>query len=295
VKFWCSASFLPPNALLEVARAAEDAGFDGVMVADHLVFPRRLTSEYPYSKGGVPPWEVENPWPDPWIVIGAMAAVTTRVRLSTNIYIAPARHPILVAKADATAASFADGRVAFGAGVGWMREEFMAVEQDFHTRGRRLDEMLEILPALWRGDVVEHRGSHYAFDALSISPVPSAPIPIYTGGDSDAALRRAARTDGWIGSLYDPAHAAGRIRDLRAVQTELGIEPRDDFEIFVALRGRPRDIDAYRRVFDVGATSVMCAPCHSVPVAERTPQRLRSEIESFAEHVIEPMRRDAAA
>jgi len=289
VRFWCSVSFLDPPDMLGVARAADDYGFDGVMIADHLVFPEKLTSPYPYSDNGAPFWEAQRPWLDPWVAIGAMAAVTSRVRFSNNIYIAPARHPLVIAKAVSSAAVLSGGRVALGAGVGWMREEFDAADQDFSTRGRRLDEMIEILRALWTGEMVEYHGTYYDFDRLSISPVAERPIPVYCGGDSDAALRRAARVDGWVGSLYDPEYAVERVAALNAVRAEQGTTDRHDYEVFIALDGPADDLDLYRRLEDAGVTSIMCTPWWKVANAGGSHAELRSSIERFAERVVHPL------
>jgi probable F420-dependent oxidoreductase len=289
VKFWCSVSFLDPSSVLDVAHACDDAGFHGVMVADHLAFPEKISSPYPYASDGAPPWEATLAWPDPWVTIGAIGAVTSRVQMSTNIYIAPARHPLVVAKAVSTAAVLSGGRVALGAGVGWMREEFEAAGQDFATRGRRLDEMIEILRALWRGETTEHHGTYYDFDRLSINPVPGSSIPIYGGGDSDAAMRRAARLDGWIGSLYELDDALERAATIRAIRTREGTTDRDDYEVFCALRGRDHELDDYRRLEDAGVTAIMCTPWGAVSRADRGPAPIRAALDEFAERFVHPL------
>src|SRR5439155_1740265 len=154
-----------------------------------------LSTPYPYTPDGSPPFTPGTPWPDPWVLIGAMAAVTTRLRFMTNVYVAPARNPFLVAKQVGTAAVLSGDRVALGVGAGWMREEFEQLGQPFGDRGRRLDEMIEVVRALWRGGMVEHHGEHYDFHRLQMSPVPAAPVPIYCGGQSRRAIERASRLD----------------------------------------------------------------------------------------------------
>jgi probable F420-dependent oxidoreductase len=290
VKFWCSIAFLDPDQVLDVARASEACGYHGVMVADHVVFPENLSSAYPYSANGAPGWEAETAWLDAWVAIGAMAAVTSTLRFSTNVYIAPARHPLVVAKAVATAAVLSGGRVALGGGVGWMREEFAALDSDFTTRGRRFDEMIDILRALWTGEAVEHHSAFYDFDRLRMSPVPSAPIPIYTGGDSDAALRRAARVDGWIGSLYRPEVALTRVADLGRFRRDIGVSATDgqmdDYEIILALRGPIDDLDAYRRLEDAGVTGIMTSPLAVRSLAVAGDEVPAHAVETFADRVI---------
>jgi probable F420-dependent oxidoreductase len=256
-------------------------------LADHLVFPETLRSAYPYAADGSPFWESGAAFPDPWITIGAMSSVTTQLRFSTNIYIAPARHPIHVAKSVATASAMSRGRVALGVGVGWMREEFDAVGEDFATRGRRLDEMIGILGDLWQGGMVAHHGRHYDFEALRLTPLPNHPIPIYAGGDSDAAMRRAARLDGWIGSLYTLDEAIERAGTIERMRREVGDPSDPDYEVFVALRGRPDDLDAYRRLADAGVTGVMVSPWwRALGNGRDVGAAIRDEIIEFGERVV---------
>ena len=111
MKFWQVVSFSEPEQLVGIARAAEEAGFEGVLLSDHLFFPGRLESRYPYSEDGKPMFDGSMPFPDPFVAIGAMAAVTTRLRFGTMVYILPLRHPLEVAKAAGTAAVLSNGRV----------------------------------------------------------------------------------------------------------------------------------------------------------------------------------------
>src|SRR6478672_1024929 len=236
-----------------MARVADASGYHGIAVSDHVFYPEKLSTPYPYTSDGSPPFAPDTPWPDPWVLIGAMAAVTTRLRFMTNVYVAPARNPFLVAKQVGTAAVLSGDRVALGVGAGWMREEFEHLGQPFGDRGRRLDEMIEVMRALWRGGMVEHHGEHYDFDRLQMSPVPAGPVPIYCGGQSRPAMERAARLDGWIGNAYTPEQAlelVGRVRSAR---------PDPEFEVIVSLLARP-DADLFRRMEDAGVTGVLCAP-----------------------------------
>jgi probable F420-dependent oxidoreductase len=193
------------------------------------------------------------------VSIAAMAAVTERLRFFTNIYILPARNPLLVAKAVGTAAVLSHDRVALGVGVGWMREEFEALGQEFSDRGARTNEAIDVLRLLWAGGMVEYHGKHYAFDRLEMSPAPERPIPIYCGGLSEPALRRAARRcDGWISVV----HSVEEIRDfasrLAALRAEAGRE-REPFEVIVACNDA-FDVDGYRRLEDAGATALITVP-----------------------------------
>ena len=159
---------------------------------------RSTRSKYPYTATGERRWEPFTPWPDPVVAIASMAAVTERLNFFTSVYVMPLRSPFAVAKAWGTLAVMSGNRVALGIGMGWMEEEFEMMEQPFARRGKRGDEMLEVLRTLWSGGWVEHHGEFYDFDKLEMSPAPTAPVPIFVGGLSEAALRRAARNDGWI-------------------------------------------------------------------------------------------------
>jgi probable F420-dependent oxidoreductase len=301
VRFWQAVAFLPTDELLEVARMTEDAGYHGITVSDHIFYPERLSSPYPYSADGAPIWAPSTPWPDPWVLIGAMAAATTSLRFTTNIYVAPARNHFVVAKAVATASVLSDERVALGLAAGWMREEFDACGEDFGNRGRRLDELVEVLRALWRGGMQGFHGTYYDFEPVEISPVPRQPIPMYGGGDSDPAMRRAARLDGWIGNAYQPEEALRQVERLGRFRRSEGTLDRPDYEVMLALLAPP-DVGLYRRMQDAGVTSMICAPWMLAPGAtegagpSRSPAdragalaAKRKAIEGFADAVIARM------
>jgi probable F420-dependent oxidoreductase len=289
MQFWAAVAWVDPTQLLDVARACDEHGYHGILVSDHIFYPEKLTSAYPYSPTGAPLWPSTAPWPDPWVLIGAMAAVTTRLRFSTNIYIAAARHPMVVAKAVGTAAVLSGNRVALGVGAGWMKEEFDLLGADFASRGRRLDEMIDVVRALWRGGMVEHHGSHYDFDRLEISPVPTRPVPIYGGGHSDPALRRAAGLDGWIGNSYPEDEAVAYAQRLLAERLRAGAT--EPYEIIVGVMARP-DPELCRRLEDEGVTGLICAPWMMGKADAEAATRLesieakRDAIARFAEHVI---------
>jgi probable F420-dependent oxidoreductase len=259
VKFVCSLAFTPVSEHLALARAADEAGFDAVSVSDHVVHPQKIATPYPYTADGAPRWQPFTAWPDPWVSIGAMAAVTRRLRFLTSIYVLPLRSPFLVAKAVATAAVLSDGRVTLGVGAGWMREEFALLGQRFEARGRRMDEMIELLRKLWAGGFVEHRGEFYDFDALEMSPVPPGEVPIWVGGLSDAALRRAARRgDGWISDLHTLEEVRGIAAKLAALRagSERAGRP---FAVAAALKDA-FTLDGYRRAADAGVTHLQTMP-----------------------------------
>jgi probable F420-dependent oxidoreductase len=258
MKFWQTLSFSETDQLVDLARICEEVGFDGVFLSDHVFVPEKIESRYPYSEDGAPPFTAETEWPDPWVTIGAMASVTRTLRFATAIYIAPLRHPLEVAKTVSTASILSQGRVALGVGAGWVAEEYEILGRGFRDRGRRLDEMIDVLRAVWRGGMVEYHGDAYDFGRVQMSPAPAAPIPIWVGGASAPALRRAARNDGWIGAGDDPGQVPGVMDRLRTLRAEAGLAG-EPFEAIVAVTAPPSP-DLFHRLEDAGVTGVISYP-----------------------------------
>jgi probable F420-dependent oxidoreductase len=259
VKFVTSLAFSDPTQFCALARAAEEAGWHGLVVSDHVVHPEKIASPYPYTKDGAPRWQAPAPWPDPWVAIGAMAAVTSRIRFLTGVYVLPMRNPFLVAKAVGTAAVLSGGRVTLGVGVGWMAEEFALLEQPFEQRGARTDEMIEVMRKLWGGGMVEHHGRFYDFPRLQMSPAPQQPIPIVIGGVSDAALRRVGRLgDGWISDIHTTEELRTIVARIREHRRAAG---RADAPLeIIAACSDAFGVDGYRRLEDIGVTQLQTMP-----------------------------------
>jgi probable F420-dependent oxidoreductase len=259
VKFCVSTAFCDPRHLVEVARTADATGWDVLAVSDHVVHPEKIATPYPYTPDGRPRWEAPAPWPDPWVAIGAMAAATQRLRFLTTVYVLPLRNPFAAAKAIGTAAVMSNHRVTLGVGVGWMEEEFTLLEQGFRARGRRMDEMLEVMRKLWSGGMVEHHGEFYDFDRLQMSPAVERKIPVLSGGISEAALRRVARTtDGWISDLHTTEELRGYAAKLRDLRAEFG-RAAEPLEIVAACRDAA-NLDGYRRLEEIGVTTLITMP-----------------------------------
>ncbi len=285
MKFVSSLAFNSTTQYCELAHALDQAGFDAVAVSDHVVHPEKIRTPYPYTKDGNPRWEAFTDWPDPWVAIGAMAAVTERIRFITSVFVLPMRNPFLVAKAVSTAAVLSGGRVAMGVGAGWMQDEFELMQQDFRTRGRRLNEMLGVLRELWSGGMVEHHGEFYEFDRLEMSPVPPGPVPIYVGGLSEPALRRAARFgDGWISDLHSTDEIGNYVSKLRQYRAEAGQHA--EFHVLVSASDA-FDLDGYRRLEDVGVTHILTMPWLFYGGATDSLDAKRNGIHRFAEDIIQ--------
>jgi probable F420-dependent oxidoreductase len=259
MKFVTSLAFSPTEHLCAMARAAEDAGFAALGISDHVVHPEKIATPYPYTADGAPRWPPFTEWPDPWVAIAAMAAVTKTVRFFTSIFVLPMRNPFLVAKAIATAAAIAGDRVALGVGSGWMREEFALMQQPFARRGARMDEMITVLRTLWRGGMVEHHGEFYDFDRLEMTPVPKAPVPIYVGGISERALRRAATIgDGWISDLHSSEELRALLAKLFEYRRAAGRHG-GAFDVIASVSDA-FDLDGYRRLEAMGVTHLQTFP-----------------------------------
>lgn len=289
MQFWSGTPFLDTTDALALVRILDETGFDGVITADHLIYPRHLTSPYP-DGSAKPPWAPETAWPDSWVMIGAMAAVTKNLRFTNAVYVAPSRPLLEVAKQVATAAVVSQGRVALTVGAGWMREEFDLLGQSFDNRGKRLNEMIPALRALWQGGWVSWSGEHYEIPELMLEPHPPSPVPIMCGGESEAALRRAARLcDGWVGTAYPLEAAVPYVERLQALRREFG-RADEPFEILLALMDAPSP-DLYKRAEDLGVTAVMCAPwMGAAGVDPADVQSFRAPIERFAESVVAHVR-----
>ena len=271
-----------------VARAVETAGFDSVALSDHIFYPEKLTSKYPYTPDGVPQFSPDESWPDPWVMTGLLAGATTSLRFMTNVYILPLRNPFVTAKAVGTAAYLSGNRVILGVGAGWMREEFDALEQRYERRGARSEELIEVLRTLWRGGMVEHHGTDYDFDRLTIAPVPTEPVPIYVGGTSKHALRRAARYgDGWIGMYHSVEELEVICEEFRRERDAAGLGDRP-FDVVCSPQVVPTP-ETVERLEAAGVTTILT----SAWIARRQHRPSRDQavdlVSEYGERYIAPL------
>ena len=259
MKFVLSTSFSSVAHLTELAPATDSHGWHAMSFSDHVVTPQQSNTPYPSTEDGSRRWHPFTDWPDPWVMNGALAPITTRLRFTNNIFVLPMRNPFLVAKAISTAAIVSNNRVTPAIGVGWSGDEFALMQQDFKTRGKRTDEMLEIMRLLWSGEMVEYRGKYYQFEAMEMNPAPSEYIPIWIGGISDPAMKRAARLgDGWVTDLQTSEEIIDSIQRIQQWRREFGRE-HEPFEI-MATPSDAFDVDGYRRLEDAGVTHILTMP-----------------------------------
>ncbi len=275
-----------PATLVEVARLSESAGYHSVFLADHIIVPRELESKYPYTGDGSFPYAPDKDWLDPMVALGYLAGQTQSIQLGTSITVVPMRHPIVTAKQIATADFLSGGRVIFGVGVGWMAEEFALLGQSFHDRGRRTDEYLSLMKVLWTEDNPHFDGDYFQVTNCGFAPKPvqKPHVPLWVGGESKAALRRAARLgDGWHSAGTSLAELPDKLRFLREALDEAG---RAD-ESFV-ISAFPTDrftIDLVHQFAAQGVTHLL------VPVFSFDRDKALRRLEQIATEVIEPYQR----
>lgn len=217
--------------LIRLARRAEALGIDSVWVADHLVAPVGVTSVYPYDRRPDPTpgaMAVIEEFYEPLTTLAFIAGATARIRLGVSVYVLPYRNPVVTAKMVATLDALSGGRLIFGVGVGWLREEFLALGVDARRRGRVTDEYLEVCRRLWRDDVATYEGRHYVLPPVRTGPKPRQRPwpPIWVGGNSAAACTRAVTLgDGLHLIDLTPAEAAVAIGNVRDALARAGRDP----------------------------------------------------------------------
>jgi len=224
-----------PAAIRDIAQAAEALGYDSVWVIDHVVIPVEISSRYPYNKDGTFATPPQTRYLEPLAVLGFLAGCTQRVRLGIRVLVLPLRNPVLAAKVVATMDVLSGGRIDLGIGVGWMREEFEALGYDyFDRRGAVMDEQIQVMKAMWTQDVAAYDGEFFHLPPVGSHPHPvqKPHPPIWIGGDTPPAIRRAGRlADGWLplvsraGYVLQPDALAAGLRRMRREAVRAGRDP----------------------------------------------------------------------
>jgi len=288
MKFWIALSHTATDHVVRLAQRAEEVGFEGVFLADHMFVPSTIHSKYPYNPDGSPPFESTVHHPDVWALMSAMATATTTLRFSIGTYILPLHDVFETARGAATAAVLSDGRAHFSVGAGWMKDEFDIRGIDWKTRGRRMDEMIEVMRKLWSGEPTEHHGEFYDFRPLTMRPAPPSSIPILIAGSTPPALRRTATLgDGWIGHGNTPDDAEPVLDEIARLRAEAG-RSHEPFECLVPLVTEPNAAD-FARLAKKGMDAGVSFP-PSLVLGKKNPT-LADEIgyiERYAEEVIRP-------
>jgi probable F420-dependent oxidoreductase len=256
-------------AAVELAQAAEAAGFDSMWTVEHVVIPHAYQSRYPYSPSGRMGSGLEDfPIPDPLIWLAYIASATRTIKLGTAILILPQRNPVVTAKAVATLDHLAGGRrVLLGIGVGWLAEEFAALGVPFKDRGQRTDEYVAAMRTLWTQERARFQGRFVSFDNVFCRPLPAASIPIIVGGDTKAAARRAGR----LGDGYFPARGASAelFDEMNRAAVEAGRDPKT-IEITVSAPTEPAEIEALAKR-GISRVAVPISSGAGLPAQVKTP------------------------
>lgn len=259
MKFGLALGRLNPGFFEDVTVEADRLGFESVWLPEHLVLPVQMSSS-PHPGHDHPPIPSNVPVFDCFAYLSYLAGRTERVRLGTHVYNLALRHPFVAARAVQTLDVVSRGRLELGIGASWLAEEWQAAGLDFHTRGRRLDEALDVCTRLWSEETVEHHGTFFDFDPVMFEPKPVQKPwpPIHVGGESDAALRRAARVgDGWIGITHTLESVRRPVELLTKLRAEAG---RDDLPFEVTLGGPVATRDDVARWEEAGVHRLIVAP-----------------------------------
>jgi probable F420-dependent oxidoreductase len=270
-----------PQAIKDYAQTAEGLGYDYVLVYDHVLGAHphrepRLTGPYTY----------EHSFHEPMVLFGFLAAVTRRLELVTGILILPQRQTVLVAKQTAAVDVLSGGRLRLGIGIGWNYVEYEALNEDFHTRGRRAEEQIEVLRKLWTQPLVTHQSAHHTISNAGLNPLPiQRPIPIWFGGVAEPVLKRAA----WLGDGWMPAGRApddrvrAYIEQLHGYLEEAGRD-RQHFGIdpWISIQGLAKD-EWQRRVEAWRALGASHLAVDTMRAGFTSPQAHIAAIRSFRE------------
>jgi probable F420-dependent oxidoreductase len=256
VRFSYAESMIDPSFYLPLAQAAEAAGYDSMVIPDSICYPQHATSTYPYSPDGTREFLDGKPFLEPFSLIPALGAVTTRLKFVTFVLKLPVRNPVLVAKQVTSTAVLTGNRLLLGVGTSPWREDYDMLGVPWERRGRRMDESIDIIRGLAAGGYFSYDGAVLQVPPVKMAPVPTQPIPILLGGHSEAMLRRAARAgDGWMHGGGDPADLPGLLARLAELRREEGTADRP-FQVY-AISMDAFSADGVRRLEDQGVTDVI--------------------------------------
>ncbi len=299
MRFSFAESMCDPGHYRPLAVAAEASGYHSMVVPDSIVYPEVSDSTYPYTPDGNREFLEGKPFIEPFTLIPALAAATERLRFSTFVVKLPIRQPVLVAKQAASVAVLTGNRFSFGVGLSPWPEDFRVTGSDWKSRGKRMDEMIEIIRGLTTraeagepegrsyasGEFFEYHGRHYDIESIKICPVPTQPMPILIGGHAELALRRAARLgDGWMHAGGDGQELASLLARLAELRKQAGRD-REPFEIHV-ISIDAYSVDGVRRLEDIGVTDAIVGFRNAYEVDTMTVEQKTQAIERYANQVI---------
>jgi probable F420-dependent oxidoreductase len=276
VRFCYAESMTDPSFYAPLAQAAEDSGYDAMVVPDSICYPEQSDSVYPFNPDGTREFLEDKPFLEPFSLIPALGAVTQRLRFVTFVLKLPVRNPVLVAKQATSTAVLTRNRLVLGVGSSPWREDYEVLGVPWAGRGQRMDEELAVIRGLSAGGYFSFHGEIFSIPSIKLAPVPTEPIPILIGGHSDAALRRAARYgDGWLHGGGDPKQLPALLTRLAEFRRQEGTTGRP-FEVHV-ISMDAYSVDGVRRLEEQGVTDVI--------VGFRWPYRVGPDLEPLTEKI----------
>lgn len=284
MRFTLNLGFGDYQQLLQLAQAAEQAGFNHIGIPDSLFYPEHSDSKYPYTETGARNFLEDVPLMDPVVAIASMAAVTKTLRFYPSVYKLPVRHPLAVAKQFSSLAAMSGNRVSIGVGLSPWEEDFTYLGLDWASRGKRIDECIEVFRGVLQGGYFSYQGEFYEFGNVKMAPIPSEPIPILIGGHSNPALRRAVRAgDGWVSanSSYDALKEI--IAKLQAYRVEFEVADKP-FQIHAFDTGL-QDAAGVERLAELGVTDTVTIPWNVFEPPQTLEEKLEA-IQRFGDQVI---------
>jgi probable F420-dependent oxidoreductase len=291
MRFTYAEAMTDPSFYVPLARAADEAGYDGFLIPDSIVYPFESDASYPYTPDGNREFLLDKAFLEPFSIIPALGAVTERIKFVVSVLKLTIRHPVLVAKQAASTAFLTGDRLVLGVGTSPWPEDYEATGVPFARRGKRADEMIDIMRGLFTGDWFEFHGELFDVPKLRQCPAPARPIPILVGGHAEPALVRAAvRGDGWIHGGGDPDELPRLVARVQQLRREAGREA-DPFEIHV-ISLDAFTVDGIRRLEELGVTDVIVGFRWTYEVGP-DPEPLQKKLDNlrrFADKVITPTR-----
>ena len=286
MRFHYAESMTAVGNYVPLARAAEAHGYAGFTIPDSLIYPKASDTDYSYTDDGGREFLENKPFVESFILATAIGVATERLELTTNVVKLPVRPPLYSAKLAASVAALTGDRFNFGVGLSVWPEDYAAMGVDYAKRGKRFDECIAIVRGLCAGGYFEFHGEFYDLAPVKLNPLPGKPLPILIGGHSDAALKRAARNDGFMFAGGPPEYLAPMLEKLAAFRAEAGTTDRP-FRIFATAMGAV-DLDMVKRMADLGVTDMPVA-FRNLYAVEEDSQPLQAKIDDlkrFADTVI---------
>jgi alkanesulfonate monooxygenase SsuD/methylene tetrahydromethanopterin reductase-like flavin-dependent oxidoreductase (luciferase family) len=288
MRFTYAEAMTDPKYYIPLAKAADEAGYHAMTIPDSVAYPEVSDSKYPYTEDGNREFLDGKSFIESFALIGALSAVTTNLHFNIFVLKLPIRPPALVAKQAGSLAAMFDNRLGLGVGTSPWPEDYEIMGVPFAKRGKRMDECIDVIRGLTSGDYFSYHGEFYDFPSFKMTPAPTKPVPILIGGHADAALRRAARNDGWMHGGGDPEELdplLAKLAKFRDEEDRIGLA--DEFEIHViSIDGFT--LDGVKRLEDKGVTDVIVGfriPYIMGTDTEPLDDKIRN-LEWFAENVI---------